>query len=725
MNPFTAQRVRLCLFGALRLETVRSESVRFETVRADGGCVVQGVSPLQLLMLAFVKLEGSRPRRELAALFWPHLDGQFTRKAERKDLANLGVMRAVLKRKFGFDLDELGDLSCDATLCRRAFEGGDFEGALALLRGGAFLEQLEGRSRAPSLGVELEAWVARQRDAFNALRLAALLGLAEARVREGDAATARALVLEASADVGMGSDAAHLPRLRQLCASLGVPLPAHWQAALTASYEEWRFRLSEAALNLYLILSLQPQPNFVAASRAADLSTRAATAALEELIGAKLVDVSGRPLMDVASDHLEAHPTERLHWLNALREHTPLASALGLYRAIFAATQSFGGIGYWERARGLYQSRASSLLESDDFNATCELLTEWRNAEQISARPPDPQNRFLLAYALERLKRYPEGLEVLQGVPETPEVQAIKSALLLRNAPVELTRAAAESVLSGADPLASDWARAIALNTLGQIAYDGSRWLEAEVLFDQAQVTWSLARHAQREIGAMMNRAVVLEKLARITEARRVYDDVLGRASDDSMRVRALVNLGYTYESVDDWESAHSFYAKAQQLCRASAVLTGHAALHANVLNNLGYAEFKLGRSDAARAILNEAMAVSLHAGQRFWYAPALGNLALVERSVGKFEMALELFRELGVPNYLAQYSALFETMLQDLLAEARAAPSTFAKGASDRAVSARDEQIAFYERKLEGVRAQRRVVAEADTALAATLGVH
>jgi tetratricopeptide (TPR) repeat protein len=691
-------RERLCLFGALRLEGARP---------------VQGVSPLQLLMLGYVRLEGIKPRRELAALFWPHLDGQFTRKAERKDLANLGVMRAVLKRKLGFELDQLGDLSCDATDCRRAFAAGDFEAALIYFRGGAFLEQLEGRSRSLSLGVELEAWVLRQRAAFSEIRLSSLLGLAEVRLREGNTAIARSLVLEASSALGTDGEAAQLPRLRQLSAALGVPLPAHWRAVLTAGFEDLRFRLSTDALNLYLILSLQPEPNFVAASRAADLSTRAATAALEELIGAKLTDAGGRCLVDVASDHLEAHPTERLRWLNALREHTPVVAALGLYRAIFAATQSFGGIGYWERARNLYHARGAALLEQDDFAAACEVLCEWRDAEQISARPPDPQNRFLLAYAFERLKRYPEGLEVLADVEETPEVQAIKSALLLRNAPVETTQAAAESVLVRKGKTApSDWARAIALNTLGQIAYDQNRWLEAEVLFDQAHVTWSLARHPQRELGAMMNRAVVLEKLARLPEARRVYDDVLAKAKDDPMRVRALANLGYTYESVDDWERAHGYYAKAELLCRGSAILSGHAALRANVLNNLGYAEFKLGRDDAARISLNEAMSVSLHTGQRFWYALALGNLALVERSVGKFEMALDLFRELGSPNYLAQYSALFQTMLEELIREAKAAPHS---GSDHQTLS---EQIAFYNRKLEGLRVQHSAALEDETAL-------
>jgi tetratricopeptide (TPR) repeat protein len=671
-------RVRLCCFGVVRLEGVTD---------------APHVSPLQLLILCFVKLEGVRSRRELAALFWAHLHGQFTRKAERKDLANLGVMRAVLKRELHLNLEELDDLDCDAVNCKHAFESGDFETALRLLRGGAFLEQLEARSRL-TLGAELDAWVTRQRAMFEDMRRSALVQLAERRVREGALEDARGLALEAGQVMAAGSDPAQLPRFRQLCAKLGLPLPAHWREALTASFEDLRFRLSDDALKLYLVLSLQPQPNFVAASRVVELGTRAATACLEELIGAKLVDATGQLLVDVASDHLEAHPTERLRLLNALREHTPADSALELYRAIFATTQSFGGIGYWERARSVYHAHASRLLHAQDFNAACDVLTEWRRAEGMNAQMPDPENRFLLAYALERLKRYPEGLETLEGVQETPEVLAIKSALLLRNAPVETARVAAETVLATrADPVPSDWARAIALNTLGQIAYEQNLWLEAEVLFDQAHVTWALARHPQRELGALMNRAVVLERLQRIPEARRVYDDVLVKAGDDPMGVKALVNLGYMYERLEDWVQAHGFYARAQQRCRDNPLLGNDAALRANVLNNLGYAEFKLGRDDDARSSLTEAMSVSVQAGQRFWLALALGNLALVERSIGKFEMALGLFQELGVPNYLEQYTALYQSMLEKLLFEARDGGQA--------------EQSAFYERKLEGLRAE------------------
>ncbi|NJK45407.1 MAG: tetratricopeptide repeat protein, partial [Pleurocapsa sp. SU_196_0] len=109
-------------------------------------------------------------------------------------------------------------------------------------------------------------------------------------------------------------------------------------------------------------------------------------------------------------------------------------------------------------------------------------------------------------------------------------------------------------------------------------------------------------------------------------------------------------------------------------LSQRQDLASNDAALVASVFNNLGYTEWKLGWRDQARGSLNAAMELALRTGEKHTYAAALGNFALVERSVGKLEMAIDLLRQLGAQRHLEEFSALYRELLQTLLLEARTA---------------------------------------------------
>jgi tetratricopeptide (TPR) repeat protein len=633
------------------------------------------ITPQQLLLLCYAVLEGARPRWELTSLFWPHLSGQFTKKGERKDASNLGVARAILRSEVGIDIelpDVLEKLECDLTVFKHALETGDLELAASLYRRGPFLHEIENRSRL-KLGQDLYEWLIIRRTEFNEQARTVLVQLAQIAARQGQLERARNLAEEAHAIDQEGGSPETLSKLHQLLLEVHSPLAGQASTVLTASLEDLQLGLSESAFKFYLILALQDPSNLAAAQRAAELGTKAGADSMQELLDAGLTTSDGQVNVEIARHYLREHPAEKINLLSLLRDHTPINQAYSIYRDVFELSQTFGGVGYWDRARNAYCIKAKSLIDLGDFEAAAEILTQFEQAEHVNQQTPHPENRFLQAYALERLRQSKRGLEVLEAVQETTEILAIKSALLLSENYTIAMQAAKNVLINTQNTPIIAWSKAIALNTLGMIAIEEKRLPEAEMHFDQATVMWALAGFPTREIGALMNRANVLEQLKRFDEAQRAYEEVLTKAGEnDHLRVRALLNLGYMYEHRDHRAEAYEYYRRARDLSQGDDLVRRDAALVACVFNNLGYNEWKLGLNEQARASLNIAVDTALKAGERLWYALALGNLALVERSVGRLEMALDLLEQLGNQRHIEEYSLLYQKLLKTLALEAQ-----------------------------------------------------
>jgi tetratricopeptide (TPR) repeat protein len=654
-------QMKLMCFGKLELE----------------GCTSSRVAQQQLLLLCYCILEGVRPRWELASLFWPHLAGEFTKKGERKDASNLGVARAILKTDVGLDIEvaqSLEMLESDLISFRKALEIGDLETAAMLSRRGVFLNEIEHRSRL-KIGQELYQWLIARRIELNEQSRAVLVQLAQFAVQNSQFERARNLAEEAQAIDQEGGSADTLSKLHQLLLELHSPLAEQASTVLSASLEDLQLDLSEPAFKFYLILSLQDPSNLAAAQRAAELGTKTGADCMQELLNVGLTTTDGQLNAEIARHYLREHPAEKIALLSRLREHTPTSQAYAIYRDIFGISQTFGGVGYWDRARTAYCVKAKGLIDLEDFETAAMILTQFEQAEHFNQQIPHPENRFLQAYALERLRQAKRGLEVLEGVQETPEILAIKSALLLSENYATAMQAAKTVLDTDQNTPTVAWAKAIALNTLGRIAIEEKRLAKAEMYFDQAAVMWALAGHATREIGALMNRANVLEQLNRYDDAQRAYEEVLTKAGEnDHLRVRTLLNLGYMHEQREHRTEAYEYYRRACDLSQSIDLVQRDAALVASIFNNLGYNEWKLGLNEQARASLNIAMDTALKSGERLWYAAALGNLALVERSVGKLEMALELLKQLGAQSVIEEFSAPYQQLLKTLALEAQCA---------------------------------------------------
>ena len=647
-------------------------------LRCFGTLGLEGPTPSKvaskhLLLLAYTLLEGPRSRFELAGLFWSHLVDSYTAKGERKDLSNLGVARAVLKREAGVDITssaQLTALDCDVKRFEAALKDGAFEDALYLYRRGVFLEGVEDKSRL-KLGSELYGWLGDKRIQLSALALEALTQLAlqpakRERVRNYTEEMFR--LGRSNSDPGLQG------QLYTLLSQLGSPLKGEAQAAFGALADEYLGAVSPEALRLYLALALQGETNLAAAQIAADLSPKAGAVCAEALRGAKLLSAANKPVdPDLVRHYFERHPEEKMPLLSRLRDHTPTEQAHAIYEAIYTLNGTFGGVGYWQEARDAYAHKAVALIQNGAFGAAAAILEQLQEAEQQSQQTPNPATRFLQAYVLERLRRYQQGLAVLEGTEPTPEITAISAALLSRTSNFQEAKKLAQQVksLSPSSPRMF-WAKAIALNTLGQIAYEENSLLEAELCFAQATIQWALAGHPQRELGALMNRANVLEELGRTREAQKVYEEVLEKCGqDDVLRVRTLLNLGYLYEDFGAWPQAYAFYQQAHTISETRGLKDKDLALAAAVYTNLGHSQWQLG-FEGAHANLRYATNLALQAGERSLYAVALSNLALIEGDLAKFATALELLEQLGSQRELRYYGELFEQLLRARTEEAK-----------------------------------------------------
>lgn len=649
-----------------------------------------------LLLLCYVLLEKTRSKAELAQLFWAHLADEVTPKGERKDLKNLGVCLALLKRELGISIDDetlMDSFSCDSLELEQAFQHGAWEQVLELYRRGHFLAELEHKPRL-NLSSELYSWLMSRRERIAQQARDACLNLIEQSVKAGNFTSANELMQNYSNSLLKLSDLeeqepALLARLYHLFLSLGQAGASQVRQAFEGYLNHLLAEtlLSQEALHVLLALSLQADLNLVAVQRSLSLSPKQMATCREELIRVKLLGANSQVLAkDITNYYLEQHPGLKTSLLLGLLNHTAEDQVLFLFRSIYQATQTFGGIGYWSKALAVYTSQAQNLIAQDKFEEAFALLSEFKQAEEINQGDPSHHARFLLAYCLERLGRYKEGLEALEGVSETDDIRSIRALFLLKAGQLqeakELALAVREKVLSSH---LQSWARAIAANVLGQIAYEENLLHDAESYFDEAAVQWQAAQMPKRVLGALMNRANVFESLGEKERALETYKQVISASGPfPALKIHSLLNMGYLYEQEEKWREAFEFYQAAHRQCQNMSQIT--PALAARVHNNYGYSCWQTQQSSLAVEHINEAIRLALEAGERLTYAKALGNLALIFTDVGKMEASWRLFQEMGAQYELEQYRTLFVSALDAKVKASEATSDT--------------EAFTFYERK-------------------------
>ena len=637
-----------------------------------------------LLLLCYSSLEGVVARTRLARLFWPHLANEFTKKGERKDLNNLGVAIATIKREAGLDIESPQDLEALPHDSKEllAMSAAELSTSFPIWTK-SFLEDIENKPRL-HLGAELLEWVmatrARARQHLSALQLAQSKLWLEAGRDEEARALAESMVKLAKPN---SLEPHSLNELYDILLLTGSTLVGELRKTIQGYLQALQSEalLSAEASTLLLTLHLQSPANLAVAQIALGLSPAQGASCLEELIQAKLLGARLKVLAgNIAEYYLEQHPSEHMRLLKALRDHSPPEQRFEVYRQLYQRFQSFGGLGFWRQAQEAYIARAEALLREYNFEAAVGILEELHKVEQDAQFTGCTQSRFLHAYALERLRRFQQALDLLERQTNYSDsdnlhnIQALIAALYLHTGRFEEAEQLASKIRDEV-MLSSrrSWGRAIALNTLGQIAYQKSALVEAEMLFDETAIQWRLTGIKQREHGALLNRANVLADLKEEDRAITLYEGII-RSNDDNptMHVRILVNMGVLYEDSGKLVEAQSSYQRALDIAQDHQLVGKDRALLATVYNNFGYCTWKLGEKERAARALEQAQDHAEAAGDQYAFATALGNLALIYQDIGKLEAAINLFKSMGHQQASESFQDFYKQMLLEKMLEHR-----------------------------------------------------
>lgn len=647
------------------------------------GCAFSRPKPL--LLLAYLTLEGPQERRALAALFWRG-PGDL-----QKKLGQLSVVLAQFKRAGAGEvfpaapgLDPLvSRAGCDALAFAEALSHNDPEQAIVHYQG-PFLGSLDRVLGGLELSGELADWILETRERFAAKAQEALLALSEQALRTERLTDARALAERAYALTGAPElEPRLLSRLRHVLGQTGSDLGRRTEGADPGLSE-----LPETARRVFLALAAQDAPNLTVVRSALKLSLGELSETHEALIDAGLVTPEAEVLApELARHHLDARPRDALPLLLALARATPEGGAFGLYRRVYRHTQGFGGAGDLARARAAYVKQARALMDALEFAEVAALMAELHGVEWTLGADPDPESRFLEAYALERLGRYKEAQASLKPLPTdayTPNLTALSSALLWRRGKGDEAKVVAEKALeSGLDWL---WARALAHSTLGGIAYAGEHFLEAASCFKKAGSLFQACGDLNRWVGSLDNHATALDTMAEVEERRggdaemverlrneaeegyRIALEALERVRDNkTQRARILLNIGMLWEYRKDWDRAKEYYLEALPLAESVNNLSLMAQLHLN----LGNAPFMHQQLLEAKEHYQQALYLAVQAGESFVQGVAAANLANLENDPDGMEVALELLEQNNNQEQLSFYEGSYEEILKIRLREA------------------------------------------------------
>lgn len=390
-------------------------------------------------------------------------------------------------------------------------------------------------------------------------------------------------------------------------------------------------RLSPQARELFLALCLFDEPDPLALREALGLTGAELARALQILVELAFAEPGGRiRIRSAAQEYHQAHPAETAQ------------IALRLARTL-APLEAHP---LWQRSRALWEPADQPQVGQAYRAWANELLRRGfpkRAAEMLLEAPAEPATLLLRARALERAQQYREGLELLQGLEASPEVLALRGAILWRLGRTQEAKEASEKALQG-----SEAARAEALNTLALLASLAGQHAEAASLLRRAASLWLLLGDRGRRAGALNNLAIAQSELGQDAEA--AFGEALEAAGDDlALRARTLINLGRVREGRPDRAGAIAAYQEAAVLAQEAGAL-GTAA---RAWNNLGALEHPTS-PQTAREAYQRSLALARQAGEKLLLATSLINLAELTHDREALEEALRLSEESGFTQLIA-----------------------------------------------------------------------
>ncbi|MEM7734271.1 MAG: hypothetical protein AAF267_00635 [Deinococcota bacterium] len=434
--------------------------------------------------------------------------------------------------------------------------------------------------------------------------------------------------------------------------------------------------LSPEAHTLLLLLSLQVSPNLAAARMAANLSPKQAMLAVDELVEVGLLDTQQQIIAPAIIRLVLVRDSSRhLELLSALRDYTPECDAFTIFQQLYDLSQSFGGLGYWHDASEAYLHEARRLIGTHNWPAALALFETFADAETRNGVTPNSELRFLYAYVLNRVARYKEAEQVLEGVAETPEIKGIKSALCFRAGKHDMSRRLATEVYTSAH--SSDWAKAMAANSLGALEQTSNNLQQAQYYFEQAAIHYSYLDMLDRALGARLNRANVLVDLALYDNACATYQQIIAQSEAFvGIQTRAYLALGHALNLQDRCDDAAEVLGQALKL---EGLAETYPGVYSRLINDQTYVRWRQAQVSQAEAasLFQEAMDYAQQAGDRNAYARATTNQGMVERDLVKFEAGLAMLAPNVADALTDNYVPYYYNVLQENLAAARARGDT------------------------------------------------
>ena len=639
-------------------------SAELYTFGSPGFSGAKAVAAKSLVLLSYVCLEGPRSRSELTGLFWSHLEGQRSKRGERKDLKNYGVVRATLKRELGIDIEDaaqLANVRCDADLLREALSEGRSEEAFGYYRRGRFLEGIELCSRL-HLSTEFLNWLDAQRLLFGRLVQKALLDMAQDPRQVACTLRLAEEIYEVERD---GTHLGLLTQLHSLLTDLGSPLAFDAKRRLEQRVDALIDELTPDAVQLYLTLALQDTANLAAAQMAVNLSPQNAADCLEELRTAGLVKAQSQVLnQGVAELYLQQHKGVKIALLRALAEHTPTEQAFDIFQRLYELSHTFGGLGYWDKARAAYLYRAKILDEVEAYQALVDVLNQLAEAELDHSQIPDPKIRALHAFTLCTLGYIEQALAIIKDVPETLDILAVKSLALDLYGDFEGVRDLECRMQTYDTSVCDAWVGAQITNAAGVVAYADGNLSDAVAAFTEASALFKLTGKQEAALFARVRCATALAMSKRFEEAETALLESMNETKQNAAQAWATAHLALVYCFGGQVERSRSFNQKAlEQVLEDKA--TEDPVLVANLAALSAYVSWRLG--DEAREQLEQALELAQRSGVHRAFAIALGPLALLDRDVTKLETSLRMLEQIGDCAQHNIYAECYQALLKEL----------------------------------------------------------
>ncbi|MFC6920235.1 tetratricopeptide repeat protein [Meiothermus taiwanensis] len=401
--------------------------------------------------------------------------------------------------------------------------------------------------------------------------------------------------------------------------------------------------LSEQARQVYMSLALLETPDLFLVRQALNLSASEMAQAVDTLLSAGLIDLSGAVFgREAAQRYIAERPTLEARLSLGLARLLKPQQALPLYR------------------------RAKALLEDADLPRLQQAYITWaqelirrgfprRAAEELKEAPNHPEITLLRARAFERAGLYKEALEVMRFMPDTPEHLALKATLYHRLGRADEAQACAEQALSGGIE-----ARAEAQNTLGLIFHARGDFQKAASAFRRAAALWLALGDESRRLGALNNLAVARSRMGEDVE--QVYREVLEIAKDNPrVQAQILINLGKEFERQKRFVEALESYQQAERVAQESGNLR-QAAL---AQNNIGVVFHITKEVDSARIYYHRAIQAAREAGEVNVLAMALGNLAELDGDVEVWKEAIAVSENAGNYDLAQQHKDLLRAFME------------------------------------------------------------